>query len=214
MPLAEQRFAVDKIFKIAEIVKGFLDPQEGRVLYRTALEASRRGPCLEVGTYCGKSALYLGAACRVTGGTLFTVDHHRGSEEHQQGEAYFDAELFDRRQGRVDTFPEFRANLARAGLEDWVVPLVCRSSLAARAWSTPLALLFIDGGHARATVQGDYDCWSPHIQPGGYFLIHDIFPDPAQGGQAPYQIYQAALASGDYEAVAMVQTLGILRRRV
>ncbi|HHP7236381.1 MAG TPA: class I SAM-dependent methyltransferase, partial [Desulfobacterales bacterium] len=61
--------------KILEQTKGFLDPAEGRALYELALASASRGPCLEVGSYCGKSALYLGAACRDAGSTLFSIDH-------------------------------------------------------------------------------------------------------------------------------------------
>lgn len=193
-------------------IKGFLDPEEGRALYDIALEASQWGPCLEIGSYCGKSAIYLGMACKQNQGILFSVDHHRGSEEQQPGEEYFDPELFDERGQVVDTLPLFRETIRKAGLEETIVPLVCRSHVAARAWDTGLALLFIDGGHAYETVYGDYLAWAGHIRGGGYLLIHDIFEDPTQGGQAPYQIYGKALASGLFEERPMVKTLGVLRR--
>jgi predicted O-methyltransferase YrrM len=194
-------------------VKGFLDEEEGRCLYETALAAGSREPCLEIGSYCGKSALYLGAACRKNATVLFSVDHHRGSEEQQPGEEYFDPDLFDPFSGRVDTLRPFRDTLQRAGLEDTVVPIVCRSEVAARMWATPLSLVFIDGGHAFETVLSDYTVWSPHIVAGGYLLIHDIFSDPAQGGQAPYKVYQRALASGIFRKVKMVKSLAVLQRR-
>ncbi|MGB5985984.1 MAG: class I SAM-dependent methyltransferase [Desulfobacterales bacterium] len=204
---------IQSIFNLARQIKGFIDPEEGRALYAAAREVPIGGPGLEVGSYCGKSALYLGAGCREQGRVLFSVDHHRGSEEHQPGEEYFDGALFDRECGRVDTFPEFRANLARSGLEQWVVPLVCPSTVAARQWATPLAFVFIDGGHALETAQSDYLAWAPHILPGGYLLIHDIFPDPAQGGQAPYQIYRSAISSRQFKPLKMIKSLGILERR-
>ena len=181
-------------------------------LYEIACEAARLGPCLEIGSYCGKSALYLGAACRSCGTILYSVDHHRGSEEQQPGEAYFDPDLFDPRIYEIDTLRHFRRTLQTAALEDAVVPLVCASQTAARAWSMPLGLVFIDGGHAYETVCNDYHCWSRWIVPGGYLLIHDIFKDPARGGQAPYQVYQMALASGHYKAHPMTRTLGVLQR--
>ena len=194
-------------------IKGFLDHQEGLRLYQLALQASKRGPCLEIGSYCGKSTLYLGSACRANGAVLFAVDHHRGSEEQQPGEAYFDPELFDPGAFRIDTLSHFRRTLAIADLEQTVVPLVCTSMVAARAWATPLSLLFIDGGHAYDTVLADYRAWARHVIPGGYLLIHDIFPDPAQGGQAPYRVYRQALASGAYLEWPMVKSLGVLQRK-
>jgi predicted O-methyltransferase YrrM len=198
--------------KLLEDIKGFLDREEGKCLYEIALAASRLGPCLEIGSYCGKSAIYLGSACRENNGILFSIDHHRGSEEQQPGEEYFDPDLFDAQSGRVDTFKEFRKMVEKAGLEDTVVPIVCRSDVAARLWATPLSLVFIDGGHSYESVFTDYQCWSRHIMPDGYLLIHDIFIDPAQGGQAPYEVYKLARASGLFEALPMIKTLGVLQR--
>jgi predicted O-methyltransferase YrrM len=200
-------------FSLAEQIKGFLDPQEGQRLHEMACLAAPLGPCLEIGSYCGKSALYLGTACKAKNTILFSIDHHRGSEEQQPGEQYFDPALFDTRAYRIDTFNHLRRTLIMAGLESAVVPIVAPSAVAAKAWATPLGLLFIDGGHAYETVKTDYECWVKHIVPGGYLLIHDIFKDPAQGGQAPYQIYQMALASDLFAELPMTGTLGVLRRR-
>jgi predicted O-methyltransferase YrrM len=193
-------------------VKGFLGRQEGNALYDIAIEASRRGPCLEIGSYCGKSTIYLGSACRKNNSILFSIDHHRGSEEQQPGEEYFDPELYDRKTRRVDTFKEFRNTIEKAGLEDTVVPMVCRSELAARLWSTSLSLVFIDGGHSYAAAYTDYNAWAGHIMPNGYLMIHDIFKNPEKGGQAPYHIYKLAVASGLFKEVSMINTLGVLKR--
>jgi predicted O-methyltransferase YrrM len=193
--------------------KGFIDEDEGRCLYEIALEASRRGPCLEIGSYCGKSTVYIGSACKTNNGILFSIDHHRGSEEQQPGQAYFDPGLFDPKAGRVDTFGEFRKTLERAAIEDTVVAMVCRSEVAARLWATPLSMVFIDGSHTAEAALTDYGCWSRHIIPGGYLLIHDIFKDPNEGGQAPYQIYQLACSSGQFDTLSMIKTLGVLQRK-
>ncbi len=194
-------------------VKGFLDEAEGVRLYETALEASKNGPCLEIGSYCGKSTIYLGAACRENSGILFSIDHHRGSEEQQPGEEYYDPELFDEKIGLMDTFRDFRKAIEIAGLFDTVVPIVSRSDVVARLWSTPLSLVFIDGGHSYEAVHTDYTCWAKHLIPGGYLLIHDIFDDPQKGGQAPYQVYGLAKESGLFRELPMTRTLGVLQRR-
>lgn len=203
---------MESIFELAGQVKGFLEPAEGMRLYELAEEASQSGPCLEIGSYCGKSAIFLGAACKKNGMTLFSIDHHRGSEEQQPGELYFDPELFDPFYYHIDTFKHFRQTLRKAELEDTVVPLVTTSGTAARHWSIPLSLVFIDGGHAYDTVLNDYKCWHRHIQAGGYLLFHDIYVDPSDGGQAPYEVYQLALASGCFKPLRMTGSLGVLRR--
>lgn len=193
-------------------VKGFLAEDEGKALYDNAMQVSTLGPCLEIGSYCGKSTVYLGSACRETGATLYALDHHRGSEEHQLGEEYHDAELYDANIELMDSFKMFRQTLRLAELEDVVVPVVSSSKTASRHWSTPLSMVFIDGGHSEEAAQTDYHCWSGFIKSGGILAIHDVFPDPADGGRAPFNIYQLAIASGLFEVLPMVNTLGLLRR--
>ncbi|MFT5578164.1 MAG: putative O-methyltransferase YrrM [Paraglaciecola psychrophila] len=195
-----------------EQVKGFLATDEAQALYQQALAMAKRGPVLEVGSYCGKSTVYLGTACKHSGGVLYALDHHRGSEEHQLGEQYHDAELFDASAGLMDTFREFRRTMRNAELEDTVIPVVAGSTLAARGWATPLSMVFIDGGHSMEAALADYRSWAGHIVLGGVLAIHDLFPDPAEGGQAPITIYRLALASGLFESIGVVNTLGLLRR--
>jgi len=204
---------IDTYRELFRQVKGFLDVSEGEALYAIAQEAGKMGPCMEIGSYCGKSTLCIGAACKEIGSILFTVDHHGGSEEQQPGEEYFDPDLFNFQTFQVDTFTIFRETLRQADLLDTVVPLVCQSHVAARCWETQLALVFIDGGHAVKTVHLDYDSWAHHIMPGGYLVFHDIFPNPEDGGQAPFEVYRSALSSGRFNEEPMVKTLGILRRK-
>lgn len=193
-------------------VKGFLDADEGAALYEHALAAADLGPLLEVGSYCGKSSVYLGTACKRKQTILFAVDHHRGSEEHQLGEEYHDPELYDAHFAKMDSFPQFRHTLARADLEDVVVPIVAPSALAARFWSTPLGLVFIDGGHSMQAALNDYRSWAGHVIRDGFLVIHDVFPNPADGGRPPYEIWKLAQESGLFEALPLVKSLGVLRR--
>ncbi len=197
----------------ARAAKGFMPEDEGLLLHRVARERLPLGPALEVGTYCGKSAIYLGAAAREVGGTVFTVDHHRGSEENQAGWEHHDPTVVDPELGLMDTLPTFRRTIARAGLEDHVVAVIGRSATVGAHWGTPLSLLFIDGGHGEAPARTDYEAWTPHVMPGGLLAIHDVFPDPADGGRPPYeQIYLPALASGRFEEVESVGSMRVLRR--
>lgn len=193
-------------------IKGFLAADEAQALYQHALLASDKGPVLEIGSYCGKSTIYLGLACRSTDSTVFALDHHRGSEEHQLGEFFHDPALYDAGAGVMDSFREFRRNIHRAGLDDVVVPVVAGSEAAARHWQTPLAMVFIDGGHSLDAALTDYRCWTSHLMRGGILAIHDVFEDAYEGGQAPHAIYRMAQQSGLFEDLGRVNTLGLLRR--
>src|SRR3954451_2019300 len=176
--------------------KGFMPEDEGDLLYDVAVDALAVGPGLESGTYCGKSAIYLGAAARAAGSTVFTVDHHRGSEENQVGWEYHDQSLADPDFGHLDTLPTFRRTIKDAGLTEEVVAVVGRSTTVSSHWRTPLSLLFIDGGHTDEHAGNDYTGWARWVARGGTRVIHDVFPDPRDGGQPPYRIYLRALGSG------------------
>ncbi len=196
-----------------EAATGFMPVDEGLALYAVALSAAARTglPVLEIGTYCGRSAILLAAAAREAGTVALTVDHHRGSEEQQPGWEYHDPTLVDPEVGRMDTLPLFRRTLHAAGLEDHVVALVGRSPQIAALWGGQLGLVFIDGGHTDEHATGDYEGWARHLAPEGVLVVHDVFPDPADGGQAPYRVYLRALAEG-FEEVSVTGSLRVLRR--
>jgi MMP 1-O-methyltransferase len=202
---------IDKV-KVSGI-KGFLDEHEADYLYRLALTAGKEGPCLEIGSYCGKSAVFIASACRENGTVLFSIDHHAGSEEQQPGEDYFDPDLLDKETGKIDTLRFFRQTIAAFNLEDTIIPVIGHSETIGRTWQTQLSLVFIDGSHAYDSVLTDYQTWSKHLIPGGYLVFHDVFPDPDKGGQAPYLVYRIAINSELYEEIPMCQSLGILRRK-
>lgn len=196
-----------------EAAKGFMPVREGLALYEAAVAAAALGlPLLEVGTYCGRSTILLADAARDAGVAAITVDHHRGSEEQQPGWEYHDPTVVDPEVGLMDTLPTFRRTLHAAGLEDHVIAIVGRSPRVAAAWAGPLGLVFIDGGHTDEHATGDYEGWAPHVAVGGTLVIHDVFPDPADGGQAPYRIHQRALASGAFEETSVTDSLRVLRR--
>ncbi len=192
--------------------KGFMPADEGLLLHQVALERLPYGPALEIGSYCGKSAVYLGAAAKHVGGVVFSVDHHRGSEENQSGWEHHDQTLVDPELAQMDTMPTFRRTLAHAGLEQQVVAIVGASATVALHWRTPLSLLFIDGGHGEEPAQADYSGWAPWVMFGGVLAIHDVFPDPADGGQAPYHVFQRAVASGSFTEMTTLGSLRLLSR--
>jgi MMP 1-O-methyltransferase len=196
-----------RLLEHARAAIGFMPDDEGLALYDAGIAGGARGPLLEIGTYCGKSAIYLGAAARAAGTILFTVDHHRGSEENQAGWEHHDERLVDPRTGRMDTLPWFRRTIETAALEDVVIAVVGPSTTVAVPWATPLGLVFIDGGHALDVALADYESWARHVVHDGLLVFHDVFEDPAHGGQAPFEVWKRAVADG----FAPVSTTGSLR---
>ena len=202
---------VDELLLLADSVRGFMPPEEGRALTGAGLDQARGGTWLEVGAWCGRSAVYLGAAAEARGAVLYSLDHHHGSEENQRGWEHFDEDLVDPADGRLNTLPHWQRTVADAALEGTVIGLVGPSLVIAEHFAQPLDLLLIDGGHGDEVAWGDYRAWTPRLVRGGTLLIHDVFPDPADGGRPPYEIYLDALASG---RVAEVSACGSLRRLV
>jgi len=201
-----------RLFALADQVTGFMPADEGRALYDAAVGYLRDGVGVEIGTYCGKSTLMLGAAAQQSGGVLYTVDHHHGSEEHQPGWEYHDSSLVDPVSGRFDTLPSLRRALDSADLDEHVVAVVGKSFVVARGWRTPLRLLFIDGGHTEEAAQRDFDGWARWVDVGGALVIHDVFPNPDEGGQAPFHVYQRALATGAFREVSAIGSMRVLER--
>jgi predicted O-methyltransferase YrrM len=191
----------EDLLDYADTVKGFMPRDEGLALFEYALahgERSHRGTWLEIGAWCGKSAVYLGAAAEETSSVLFSLDHHHGSEENQAGWEHFDATLVDPLDGRLNTLPSWQRTIAESQLEATVIGLIGESTVIAAHFNQPLDILFIDGGHGHDVAWADYEAWTPKLVVGGLLLIHDVFADPYDGGRPPYEIYCAALESEDF----------------
>ncbi len=205
----------DQALRAAREAKGFLSDREGELLFEAAATAKGKLPVVEIGGYCGKSAVYLGEGCRWRGeGRVLSIDHHRGSAEQQPGESYFAAELFDASAQVVDTLPTFRRTLRGAGLEKWVIPVVGEAGAVRQCLGhIRTVVVFIDGGHGALDVVADFGQWGPTVAPGGYLCFHDVYPDPRDGGQAPYGVFEHARALSEWEYVGLYDSLGVLRRR-
>jgi MMP 1-O-methyltransferase len=207
---------IQAIVRTARRTRGFMPDDEGEALLEAALRAGREGSdpitFVEIGAWCGKSSLYVGAAAEATGAVLFSIDHHRGSEENQAGWEYHEADLVDPDLGRIDTLSHWRRAVSDAGLEGSVVGIVGDSATVAARWSHPLAFCFIDGGHGEEPAWADYRGWAPKVALGGWLAIHDVFPDPADGGRPPYELFCAALASGEFTEDGACGSLRVLRR--
>ncbi len=166
---------------------------------------------VEIGAWCGKSTLYLGSAAEEFGAVLYSIDHHRGSEENQAGWEYHEADLVDPQVGQIDTLAHWRRAITSAHLETTVVGVVGDSPTVAARWHEPLAFCFIDGGHGDEPAWADFRGWAPQVAMGGWLAIHDVFENPADGGRPPYDIYCAALASGEFEDDGECGSLRVLR---
>jgi len=208
----------ERLFAQARAAKGFMPDDEGAALFDAARRAgaavAATGTFVEVGAWCGKSTVYLGAAAEATGAVLFSIDHHHGSEENQPGWDHHDNEVVDRATGRIDTLPFWRRTIDTAELGDCVVGVVGHSGAIAAHWRTPLDLCFIDGGHGEAPAWTDFRGWSPHVAVDRWLAIHDVFPDPADGGRPPYELWCAALESGEFVEDGECGSLRVLRRVV
>jgi len=198
-------------FAVAAAAKGFMPDDEAAALRDAAAQAPV-GVWLEIGTYCGKSTVHLGVIAREVGAQLVTLDHHRGSEENQPGWEWHDASLVDAHVGRLDTLPSLRHTLFDAGLEDTVDVVVGTTQRVGRWWTTPLTLLFLDGNHTEEVAQHDYVTFAPHVVQGGLLAVHDVFPDPRDGGQPPWHVVQRAVESEAFEQLSVSGSLRVLRR--
>lgn len=214
--MTERSERTGDLLALARVVKGFMPDDEGEALFDAALDAGRAratgATLVEIGAWCGKSTVYLGAACEASGSVLFSIDHHHGSEENQAGWDHHDLEVVDPRTGRIDTLPFWRRTIVDAALGTSVVGLVGDSPTIASRWSTPIDFCFIDGGHGSQPAWADFSGWAPKVVTGGVLAIHDVFPDPADGGRPPYELWKAALESGEFVQAGATGSLRLLKR--
>ena len=192
-------------------IKGFLDLDEGIALYEEVKRVSESNFCVEIGSYCGKSTCFIGQACKENKSKLITIDHHKGSEEQQLGELYFDAEVYDEKLGRVNTLPLLEKNLAKFDLEDVVKPLVMDSISASKIVENNADLIFIDGSHTFESAESDYELWKNKIKKGGTLAIHDVYDSEDEGGQAPNKIFKQSLNEG-FNFMKRVKSLVLLQK--
>lgn len=188
---------------VAIAAKGWLSPEEGNALYQLARAAS--GPIVEIGSYCGKSTVWLAAGAAETGGVVVAVDHHRGNPEMGPGRDCHDPDVIDQ-DGAHDTLLEFRRTIRRAGVGPHVMAVVAPAEMAVRFWSQPIGMLFIDGDHSYDGCRSDYKNWAPLIVAGGALVFHDA-TIPAID-----QVTSEAAADG-FDPVRDVGCMRIMRRR-
>ena len=210
---------IQAVVLAARKTRGFMPDDEGEALLHAALRAGRATLAeaapptfVEIGAWCGKSSLYVGVAAEATGAVLFSIDHHRGSEENQPGWEHHEADLVDPGAGQIDTLSHWRRAISGADLEGSVVGVVGNSPTVAARWTHPLAFCFIDGGHGEEPAWADFRGWAPWVAVGGWLAIHDVFPDPNDGGRPPYELFLAALASGEFAEDGECGSLRVLRR--
>ena len=202
---------MDEHLKNFKSVKGFLDHSEGVLLYKLTKEYCTKNFAVEIGSYCGKSACYIGQACKENQTYLITIDHHRGSEEQQFGEEYFDPEEYDYEKKRVDTLPSLKKNISKFKLNHHIKVVVDTSESASKKIKGEIDFLFIDGSHTFESARADYESWKEKIRVGGILTIHDIYDSELEGGQAPREIYEKALGE-NFKLIKRVKSLVALKK--
>lgn len=173
-------------------VEGWLTVEEGELLYRLARACTGRGVIVEIGSFKGKSTIWLAKGAQAGKSVrVYAIDPHTGSAEHRQ-----DAQP-------VWTYEEFLQSLHRAQVEHLVTPLVCTSEEAAERFELPVELLFIDGDHRYEMVRQDFDLWFPKLVESGWLLMHDTIRWPGPRKVARESLYR----SGHFRQVGFVHSI-------
>jgi len=199
---------LEAVVGAARRTRGFMPDDEGKALLRAALRAGRAAlpggsptTFVEIGAWCGKSSLYVGAAAEATGAVLFSIDHHRVPRRINR-DGSTTKQIWSIRRGPDRHAVALAAGHQRGRARRIGGGRVGDSSTVAARWRHPLAFCFIDGGHGAETGVGRL---SRLVTPGGSRRLaghHDVFPDPADGGRPPYELFCAALASGESSRTA------------
>lgn len=193
-PAATPPLAPLEIDELLKNVDGWLGRAEGRLLYRLAGEADPAGTIVEIGSWHGRSTIWLAAgAVTGRGAPVVAVDPHTGTHLRSDG---------------ASTEPVLRENLARAGLANQVEIVVATSEVAAADWSRPISLLWIDGDHSYESALRDFQLWEPHLLPDAVVALHDTFVTTG-----PERVVRELLvASGRFTSFMHAETTTAARR--
>jgi len=189
----EGTLAVAQIGEFIKDIDGWLTPGEGRTLFDLARLCKGKGVIVEVGSWKGKSTIWLAHGSKQgPNAPVYAIDPHTGSTQTQEliGQGY--------------TYPEFEANIKKAGIEDIVVPLIMTSEEAVKEFQEPVELVFIDGDHSYEMVKLDFELWFPKLIMGGIMAFHDAF----RGWPGPEQVVKEYIRNSAH--FAKVTTVGSL----
>lgn len=157
--------SVEEAKKAAMNAQGFLSEAEGRLLYRLAKNCRGSGAIVEIGSWKGRSTIWLAFGSKDGAGKkIVAVDPHMSSPEMPQG----------------NSFKEFRQNLKNAGVEEMVEPVVKTSEEAALGFRGKAEFVFIDGDHSYGHAKQDFELWFPKVEEHGVMAFHDtmLVPGP------------------------------------
>jgi predicted O-methyltransferase YrrM len=186
--------SADEIAGVAAEIEGWLSEPQGRALYAAAAACSGRGAIVEIGSWKGRSTVWLAHGAANAGQRIHAIDPHTGSREdpHER------------------TLDAFLANLERAGAASLVDPLVMTSADAERSLHGPVELLFVDGDHSPAGARSDADLWLPRIAEGGTVMFHDV---ATSGYSGPRRIFQQRICrSREFHRIRRVGSMAIAER--
>lgn len=153
---------IEETRSIADTVEGWLTDREGQTLYNLAKNCKGEGVIVEIGSWKGKSTIWIGNGSKNGNSVLiYAIDPHTGSLEHQKENNF------------VKTFEDFKKNIKNAKVDDIIVPIVKTSKDAAKTFNKKVEFIFIDGAHEYNSVKLDFDMWVPKVLNGGIIAFHD-----------------------------------------
>jgi predicted O-methyltransferase YrrM len=185
---------IDSVRRIAAAVDGWLSDAQGRALYEAAARVTGRGMIVEIGSWKGRSTVWLGHGARRAGARVHAVDPHVNSREDPH----------------ANTLDAFTSNILRAGVAGNVETLVMTSAEAAAKLKGGVELLFVDGDHTVEGARADAAIWLPRVIEGGTVMFHDV---ATSGYSGPRRVFQAHICrSSQFQSVRRVGSMAIAER--
>jgi len=153
---------IQEIKNIVGKVGGYLTDKEGELLYSLAKNCKGKGVIVEIGSYKGKSTIWLSRGSKAGNKIkVYAIDPHRGSPE-----------LREKIQGKIWSYEEFKNNIEKAKVSDIIIPIITTSEEAAKYFEEPVELIFIDGNHSYDHIRLDFKLWFPKVVDCGFMAFH------------------------------------------
>ena len=187
---------MDKLkWSIAQLVKD-IDPQvgildkEGCLLFDYASKIPTKGLIIEIGSWRGRSTVWLGQGAMFRGGKVLAVDPHEGME------------------GFGESYNEFLNNIERCKVSNNVMPILLTSKVFFENYTEKVDMVFIDGLHDYPTVLNDTLESLDHLKENGILAMHDTV---AYAG--PYKVLKMLLfLDNRVRALKQVGQVAVLKK--
>ena len=159
---------LSRISFLGQQIRGMTQKYAGELLFNLAYMQDLKGDVIEIGSYLGKSAFFLGNAVKLSGnGKLFAIDHFKGNKNKEHIYKINNEDLSDLKGIFLEHINKFE-------LEGYVNLIDKPSHEASKEIKdNSVRLIFIDGDHSGEGVLNDIVSYKKKLKKNSIIIFDD-----------------------------------------